>query len=83
MQETKYGNAPTNELLKDDMKFDFERMCIVHESILAMVHFFSIYIDVYYLILQFSLLSPMYIHSLHFIFMFVDGTLRRRKQSTQ
>ena len=83
MQETKYGIAPTNEFLKDDMKFGFERMCIVHESILAMVHLFSIYIDVYYLILQFSLFSPMYIHSLHFIFMFVDGTWRRRKQSTQ
>ena len=64
---------PTNELLSDGMKFGFERMCIVHESILAKVHFFSIYIDVYYLILKFSLFSPMYIHSLQFIFMFVDG----------
>ena len=74
MQETKYGTAPTNEMLKYGMKFGFERMCIVHESIVAMVRpFFFIYIDVYYLILQFSLFSPMYIHSLQFIFMFVDG----------
>ena len=74
MQETKYGTVPTNEMLKDGMKFGFERMCIIHESILAMVrHIFSIYIDVYYLILKFSLFSPMYIHSLQFIFMFVDG----------
>ena len=65
---------PTNELLKDGMKFGFERMCIVHESIVAMVrHLFFIYIDVYYLIFQFSLFSPMYIDSLHFIFMLVDG----------
>ena len=74
MQETKYGTTPTDEILKDDMLHGFERMCIVHESIVAMVHhFFSIYIDVYYLILQFSLFSPMYIHSLQFIFMFVYG----------
>ena len=57
-----------------------KKKCIVHESIVAMVrHFFSIYIDVYYLTLQFSLFSPMYIHSLQFIFMFVDGRWRRRK----
>ena len=73
MQETKYGTVPTNEMLKDDMKFGSEIMCIVHESILAMVrHLFFIYIDLYYLILQSSLFSPMYIHSLQFIFMFVD-----------
>ena len=74
MQETNYGTTPKNEMLKDGMKFGFERMCMVQESIVAMVrHFCSIYIDVYYLILKFSLFSPMYIHSLHFIFMFVDG----------
>ena len=74
MQEKKYGTVPTNEMLKYGMKFGFERMCIVHESIVAMVrHFFSIYIDVYHLILKFSLFSPMCIHSLQFIFMFVDG----------
>ena len=74
MQETKYGTTPTDEILKDGMLHGFERMCIVYESIVAMVrHLFSIYIDVYYLILQFSLFSPMYIHSLQFIFMFVDG----------
>ena len=44
--------------------------------------FFSIYIDVYYFILNFSLFSPMHIHSFQFIFMFVDGRWRRRKQST-
>ena len=83
MKETKYGTTPTNEMLKYGMKFGFQRMCIVHESIIAMVrHFFSIYIDVYYLILQFSLFSPMYIKSLQFIFMFVDRRWRRRKQST-
>ena len=76
MQETKYGTAPTDEVLKDGMVHGFERMCIVYESIFALVHhFFSIYIDVYYLIFQFSLFSPMYIHLLQFIFifMFVDG----------
>ena len=83
MQETKYGTAPTDEILKDGMLHGFERMCIVYESIAAMVrHFFSIYIDVYYLILQFSLFSPMYIHPLQLIFMFVDGRWRRRKKST-
>ena len=59
MQETKYGTAPTNELLRDGMKFGFERMCIVHDSIISMVNFFSDYIDVYCLILKFLLLSPM------------------------
>ena len=74
MQETKYGTAPTDEILKDGMVHGFERMCMVYESIVTMVrHFFSIYIDVYYLILQFSLFSPLYIHLLQFIFMFVDG----------
>ena len=33
----KYGTAPTNELLKDGMKFGFKRMHIFHESILSMV----------------------------------------------
>ena len=74
MQETKYDTVPTDEIMKDGMVHGFERMCLVYESIVAMVrHFFSIYIDVYYLILQFSLFSPIYIHSLQFIFMFVDG----------
>ena len=83
MQETKYGTAPTNEILKDGMVHGFERMCIVYESIVVMVrHLFSIYIYVYYLIFRFSSFSPMYIHSLQFIFMFVDGRRRRRKKST-
>ena len=74
MQETKYGTVPTDEILKDGILHGFERICTVHESIVVMVrHFFFIYIDVYYLILQFSLFSPMYIHSFQFIFMFVDG----------
>ena len=74
MQEKKYGTTPTDEILKDGKKFGFKRICIFHGSIVAMVrHFSSTYIYVYYLILQFSLFSPMYIHSLQFIFMFVDG----------
>ena len=74
MQETKYGTAPTDQILKDGMLHGFERICIVYESIVALVHhLFFIYIDVYYLILQFSLFSPMYIHSFQFIFMFLDG----------
>ena len=75
LQETKYGTASTDQILKDGMLHGFERMCIVYDSIFAMVRHFSfqIYIDVYYLILEFSLFSPMYIHSLQLIFMFVDG----------
>ena len=74
MQETKYGTVPIDEILKDGILHGFEIMCTFHDLIVAMVrHFFSIYIDViYYLIFQFSLFSPMYIHSLHFIFMFLD-----------
>ena len=41
LQETKYGIAPTDEILKDGMVHGFERMCIVYESIVAMVcHFY-------------------------------------------
>ena len=65
MQETNYGIVSTDEILKDGILHGFERMCIVHESIVAMVrHLFSIYIDVCYLIFQSSLFLPMYIHSL-------------------
>ena len=40
MQETKYGTTPIDEILKDGMVHGFERMCIVYESIVAMVcHF--------------------------------------------
>ena len=54
LQETKYGTALKDQILKDGMLHGFERMCIVYESIVALVnHFFSIYIDVYYLIFQF------------------------------
>ena len=79
MQETKYGIVPTNELLKDGRKFGFERMCIVHDSIIAMVHFFSIYIDVYYLILKFSIFSQMYIHSLQFLFYVCRWKVKKKK----
>ena len=66
--------APTDEILKDGMLHGFETMCIVYQSIVAIVrHLFFIYIDVYYLIFQFSLFSQTYIHSLQIIFMFVDG----------
>ena len=81
MQETKYGTAPTDKILKDGMLHGFERMCIFYESIVALVrHIFSIYIDVYYLILQFSLFSPMYTHSLQFIFMFTYGEEEEKNQ---
>ena len=50
MPETNYGATPTDEILKYGMLHGLERMYIVYESIVAMVHhFFSIYIDVYYL----------------------------------
>ena len=74
MQETKYGTVPTDEILKNGIVHGFERMCM-EESVVTMIrHFFSIYIDAYYLILQFSLFSTIYIHSLHFILMFVNGS---------
>ena len=57
MQETKYGTVPTDEILKDGILHGFEIMCIVHESIVAMVyHLFSIYVNVYYLILKYGIL---------------------------
>ena len=59
MQETKYGTAPTDQILKDGMLHGFERMCIVYDSIVALVrHFFSIYIDVYYLMLNCLFILP-------------------------
>ena len=55
MQETRYGTAPTDEILKDGMVHGFERMCIVYESIVALVrHLFSIYIDVYVSVSEFN-----------------------------
>ena len=55
-------------------------MYIVYESIVAMVrHFFSIYIDVYYLIFKFSLFSPMYIYSLQFIFYVFRWKVKKKK----
>ena len=75
-----YGTVPTDKILKDGILHGFERMCIVYESIVAMVcHFFSIYIDVYYLILQFSLFSPIYIHSLEFIFYVCRWKVKKKK----
>ena len=38
LHKTKYGTMPTEELLIEGMRFGFERMCIVHDSILSMVH---------------------------------------------
>jgi len=40
---------PIEELLKQGIRFSFERMCIIQDSLISMVHCFSIYIDVYYL----------------------------------
>ena len=49
MQETKYGTVPPDEILKVGMDVhDFERMCVVYESIVAMVcHFYFRYILMY------------------------------------
>ena len=45
MQETKYGTEPTEELLKQGMRFDFEHMCMIHDSLLALEvrHFFNLH----------------------------------------
>ena len=37
LQETKYDTAPTYQIMKDGMLHGFERMCIVYESIVALV----------------------------------------------
>jgi hypothetical protein len=37
MQETKYGVQPTKDILREGMKHDFERMCIVYERLISMV----------------------------------------------
>lgn len=66
MQEIKYGTMPPKYLLQQGMRLGFETMCTVYGSLLAMVHYYLIYIDLYYLF-QFSLFSPTYIHSLHFL----------------
>ena len=50
LQETKYGTAPTDEILKDGMVHGFERMCIVYESIVAMVRYFSFLFTLMYII---------------------------------
>jgi len=50
LQETKYGTAPTDEILKDGMVHGFERMCIVYESIVAMVRHFSFRFTLMYII---------------------------------
>ena len=49
IQETKYGVHPTKEILRDDMKHGFKRMCIVYEIVDAIVHFF-IYAIMYILL---------------------------------
>jgi hypothetical protein len=38
MQEKKYGGDSTEEILRDGMKYGFERMCIIHEVMDSMVH---------------------------------------------
>jgi len=58
MQEIKYGTTVAENLLQQSIRLGFETMCTVYKSLLAMVHCYSIYIDVYYLF-QFSLFSPM------------------------
>jgi hypothetical protein len=52
MQETNYGVQPTNEILREGMKHEFERMCIFYERLDAKVCFFLftqsyIYIYIY------------------------------------
>jgi hypothetical protein len=37
LEETKYGNLPIEELLTEGMRFGFEKMCIIQDSILAML----------------------------------------------
>jgi hypothetical protein len=49
MQETKYGVHPTKEILRDDIQHGFKIMCIVYETIAAMIHFF-IYAIMYILL---------------------------------
>jgi hypothetical protein len=50
-------------MLRDVMRNDFERMCIIYESLITIVHF-KIY-TIMYIILQ------MWIYSLQFISMFL------------
>ena len=40
MQETKYGEEPTKDILTRDLRHSFESMCIFYESLIAMVCFF-------------------------------------------
>lgn len=58
MHETKYGTMSVEDLLQQSTRLGFETMYTIYGSLLAMVHCYSIYIDVYYLF-QFSLFSPM------------------------
>lgn len=57
MHETKYGTTPTKDLLQQGMRLGFETISTFYKSLFAMVHCYSIYVDVYYLF-HFSLLSP-------------------------
>ena len=50
MQKTKYGTVATDEILKDGMVHGFERMRIVYESIVAMVHHFYFQFTLMYII---------------------------------
>ena len=42
MEETKYGVNPRKEILRDGMKYGFERMCIIHEVMDALEGFFCL-----------------------------------------
>ena len=44
MQKTKYGSTLAEDLLKQGMRVCFETIYTVYESLLAMVHCYSIYI---------------------------------------
>jgi len=48
MQETKNGTTPANDLLQQGMTRGFETKYTFYESLHAIVHCYSIYIDVYY-----------------------------------
>ena len=39
MHKTKYGVDPMEAISRDGMKYGFERMCIIHEAMDAMVCF--------------------------------------------
>ena len=48
LHETKYEEVPTEQLLRDGMRFGFQRMCIIQDTDIAFVCF-SIYIMFMYI----------------------------------